>query len=150
VFKVFSQENSSQIFDMDILAFQVEKESSIDIRESKNSLMVSPAAFCPFIFIRSNNCIFVVAADNNNIVRFIGIIKSLTNINGLSFLTPEGIHIGMSYEVILAMLPNLKLVEIPGWAYSAKLPSGWNIGFTMVDRVPTLSDTIDMIYMDNN
>jgi hypothetical protein len=142
--------NSTKIFDIDILAFQIGKESSVDIRKSKNSLMVSPTDFCPFIFVRSDDCIFVIASDDDNLVRFIGVIKSFTNVKGLSFMTPEGIHIGMSYRAALDVLPNLRFNEIPGWAYSAKLPSGWNVAFTMVDRNPVLDDTIDMIYMDTN
>jgi hypothetical protein len=145
------KEDSSRVFDMDISSFQIGKESSIDIRNLKESnLLVTPAAFAPYIYVRSNNCVFVVASYDNNVVRFIGIIKPFTNAGGLSFLTPEGIHIGMSYKSILEILPNLEVREIPGWGYSAKLPSGWKIGFPMVNRAPTLCDTIDMIYMDNN
>jgi hypothetical protein len=155
VLKLFSQNDhqvfkadSSRVFDIDISVFQIGKKSSIDIRNSKEYLLVDPATFAPYVYVRSDNCIFVVASNDDNIVRFIGIIKSFTNDGGLSFLTPEGIHIDMSYKSILEILPNLEVKEVPGWGYSAKLSSGWNIGFSMVNRVPTLCDTIDMIYMD--
>jgi hypothetical protein len=142
---------AQDIIDGDIGMFKIGEllPNGIDINSSRMSLMVTPSTFRPFILLRSDRFIFVIASDDKNRIRFIGLVEALSGTNCSDFLTPEGIHIGMTYNDILNIFPDIKIVNIRGWAYIAKLPSGWKIAFTKeLLRFPELTDRIDMIYKD--
>lgn len=119
----------------------------------RRSMFVGPSQFYPYIMVESDDCLFYVAYDDTT-VRAVFAIARIFSEGAFSknFFTPEGACIGMDYNDLLAAFPNIKFYRIPGWAYVAALPSGWNIGIEIDlqsdQNFPKQGDKIMMIYKD--
>jgi hypothetical protein len=114
-------------------------------------LLVNSSRVLPFFIVYSEGFCFSVAFKNNIVwAIFVGDMSFGTQ--GELFKTPEGIFMGMSYRDILKSYPRMKLIEIPGWAYIGRLPSGWKFGITTgsgaTDYFPTSEEKVSIIYKD--
>jgi hypothetical protein len=117
----------------------------------RRSMFVSPSQFYSYFRVESDGCLFSVAYDDDNTVRAIFANARIFS-DSKNFFTPEGAHIGMDYNDVLAAFPNIKFYRFPGWAYVATLPSGWKIGieidYQSGQNFPKQGDKIIMIYKD--
>jgi hypothetical protein len=89
---------------------------------------------------------YEIAYSKQNIVKYI-IINEDNCIR--RFETPEGISIGMTYQELENMIPNIKIYNSPGFGYFGQLPSNWKISFytgTVDEYFPKADDKIKSIY----
>jgi hypothetical protein len=116
-------------------------------------LLVGPSEILPFILVSSNSYLYKVAFYNN-VVKYIFVDEDtgIFHLNASPFKTDDGIFIGMTFENLCRIMPNIELKKVNGWAYVASLPSGWKIGFstgnTGTNYYPNSDSTVTMIYRD--
>jgi len=135
--------------DGDISFFEIGKNISyLGINNDGPRILINSSTFLPFFYIRSDGITFTVAF-RNNVIRAI-FVGDFRHLSSELFRTPEGIFIGMSYREVRELIPDIELIEIPGFAYEGILLSGWKIGFVTgshtTDYFPNPDDKIEMIY----
>jgi hypothetical protein len=79
--------------------------------------------------LRCDGIDFVVCTNTVGIVSYIQTYSK-------KFMTPEGVHVGMTYGEVTATAEN-KIRHHLGWGVVVPLPSGWNAGFAEMPGVDT-------------
>ena len=85
---------------------------------------------------------YVFGVDSEGLVQYVSTrSKAVT--------TPEGVKVGDTFRLVV----DEKRGEFEpwnGWGHVVELPSGWNaaffIGYTMTDRTPINTDTVDLLF----
>ena len=134
----------------DISLFEMDMDISFLNLDNRHPLiLVNTSDLLPYFIVHFGDFTFTIAF-RNNIVRAIFFGEPRVLIPDNLFKTPEGVFLGMSYHDLLKLFPNIELTERSGFAYEARLPSGWKIGFTTgngaTDYFPNPGDIITMIF----
>jgi hypothetical protein len=142
----------------DISLFYIGKDiSEYNIVNNSIRIMVNSASIYPFFFVFDNGIYYIIAFNRYNIVEAIFVSERNyfnsvnANINQ-SFKTPDGVYLGMTYNELRNIDPDIVIKEMPGWGYYGELKSGWKVAFfigdTMTERFPIENDIIISIYKD--
>lgn len=94
----------------------------LDVKDAGHNLMTSPSQFRKAFFVIRNGIKFIVCPDENNVIVHI-------STKDKSFLTPEKIGIGDTYEIVQRQTHNKPQV-LPGFGFVIHLNSGWSALFT--------------------
>lgn len=78
---------------------------------------------------------YSVSGFNFHLAKGYGGIVYFVSTSDSNLVTPEGVHVGMSFRKASELANNTILYK-PGWGYYIKLPCGWQAGSTTWNKFP--------------
>ena len=137
--------NGEGILNMNNIAIEAFFDISQFKIKKKKLILTSPSSMLNGYTIFVENKIFTVGVDDNFIIKHI-------STNDITFYTPEGYHVGMTFEEVV-LNKNFDVKKVYGWGYTIELPSKWILVFEIKDSsndYPEKNDSILWMYLNQN